>query len=424
MARECAQVAHAALLQDGVLAEGDCLDPSDLSAVADAVWTKTGQQRPLVEHLPLSEFRHSEPNEGYLAAAALLRERALAAVVTLNYDLTISHGLAAVTSSAPVEELAGLADHYRLSTANVIYLHRNVNSGPEEWVMRTAVLAQGWRGGWEEMIASAVLVTPVTVFVGLGSRATVLIETVIRIRQALQSGIETFQVDTDVFGGSAFTAVAGINEDRYVRMGWSAFMADLGQRVVNEHLATVVTAAQQFSERENIRLEQIANDCDLLRHSGLVGLGRMRARWFLDRFNYVRCRDTRPEWTADVLLGIALVERVLGAEARFSESGLVEFDRHGVVIASVLVGHGMGDYRWASLETRMRLEVARRFTGDQAPNWILLLGHVGPPSMTSLPESLVGEADVNDVVRGPSTIRFLSVDELRADENAAQKLAS
>src|SRR5258708_38884426 len=106
MARECAEPAHAALVRDGVLAQGECANPSDLSAVADAVWRKSGRQRDLVERLPLAKFRHSEPNAGYLFAAALLRERAIASIVTLNFDMTMSHGLAVVTSQAQVEELA------------------------------------------------------------------------------------------------------------------------------------------------------------------------------------------------------------------------------------------------------------------------------------------------------------------------------
>jgi len=424
MAQECARDAHAELVRDLVLAAGDCADPSDLSGVADAVWMKTGRQGPLVEHLPLSKFRHSDPNEGYLVAAALLRERAVKDVVTLNYDLTISHGLAAVSSTSQVEELAGPQDHHRLSVANVIYLHRNVTCNPEEWVMRTVVLQQGWQDGWEQMIAHAVLVTPVTVFIGLGSPAAVLIDSVQRVRSALQAGVDCYQVDPAPYGGSTFTAAVGIEQDHYIQMGWSEFMTQLGQRVLDEHLAAIVRSGQGLAEREHLTQEAIGDDCARLRSAGLVRLGRLRAAWFLDDHSYVTAHHTGHEWTADILLGIALIERVLGATARFLENGLVEFDRGSVLVASVLVGHGTGRYRWPSLQTRTRIEMARRLRVDAAPRSVLLLGYVGAPTATSLPESLVGDVDADDVILGPSTVRFYDVDGLRANEQMARELAS
>ncbi len=78
---------HRRLLLDGVLEENECQQPDDLSLVASAVWERHGSQAAVVERLPRSGFRTARPNEGYLIAAALLREGAVSAVLTLNFDL-------------------------------------------------------------------------------------------------------------------------------------------------------------------------------------------------------------------------------------------------------------------------------------------------------------------------------------------------
>jgi hypothetical protein len=424
MARQCAETAHAALVIDGVLAEGDCANPSDLSAVADAVWRKSGRQGELVDRLPLAKFRHSEPNAGYLFAAALLRERAIASIVTLNFDMTMSHGLAAVTSQAQVEELAGQMDHHRLSAANVIYLHRNVTCDPEQWILRTESIEDGWRGGWEELIATAVLITPVTVFVGLGTPAAVLVDSVRRIRAVLNSqGVDTFQVDVAPYGESGFTDAAGIAEDHFIRIGWSDFMRELAQRVADEYLAAVVDVSRAFSQREHIKAEDLAVVSNRISQMGLVSLGALRARWLLHDEGYLPGRDARPEWIADALLGVALIERVVGAEARFAADGSVKFDRNDRTVAALIVGHGAGHLRWATLEALVRVDIARRFTGDSAPAWALLCGQVGARPVTALPDSLLGEPNADDVVRGPSVLRFVGVDEMRANEGLAKQMA-
>src|SRR4051794_2729105 len=82
LSRVYAQRAHDRLVLDGVLAPGDCDDPTDLSAVAKAVFDRTGSQIDLVRRLPRNEFRLARPNTGYLTAAALLREGVISAVLT------------------------------------------------------------------------------------------------------------------------------------------------------------------------------------------------------------------------------------------------------------------------------------------------------------------------------------------------------
>ena len=65
-----------------------------------------------------------------------------------------------------------------ISTATSIVLLMRSFSRPEQ-------LEQAWWGSWEQVIARRVLASPVVVFVGLGSPASVLLETTKRIVAAV-----------------------------------------------------------------------------------------------------------------------------------------------------------------------------------------------------------------------------------------------
>src|SRR5690242_18182891 len=90
----CSTEIHRCLVADGILQNGECVDPADLSAVADAVFNKRNSQRDVVERLR-DQFglKLATPNDGYWIAAALLCEGVISSVVTLNYDLALSTAL-------------------------------------------------------------------------------------------------------------------------------------------------------------------------------------------------------------------------------------------------------------------------------------------------------------------------------------------
>ena len=120
LAGTCSQECHDRLVANGVLAVGDCPTPGDLSALADAVMMKTGRQRLLVEQLSQNyTLQTATPNEGHLIAAALLREGAIASVLTLNFDLALSAAISecstalgggAVVVLATLQEIVSLLD--------------------------------------------------------------------------------------------------------------------------------------------------------------------------------------------------------------------------------------------------------------------------------------------------------------------------
>ena len=182
---ELSEECYRKLVLDGILCEDEIADPNDLSAVADAVYSKTGSQRELIDRFPINKFRHAQPNEGYMNMAALLLEGALADAMTLNFDLAACTALSNLGAGTRVSTVTGPQDHASLGSTNLIYLHRDVNSPPDEIILRSEELNDAWRDRWEEVVAQKVLGGPITVFVGLGTSISVLVETTSRILQVL-----------------------------------------------------------------------------------------------------------------------------------------------------------------------------------------------------------------------------------------------
>lgn len=190
LAKPCSQDAHRRLVADGVFAEGECTCADDLSALTDFVKAKCGSQRPLVERLPITKFRNATPNEGHRVAAALLLEGAVTHVLTLNFDLALSHALSELGAKDAVSVIKGPEEHSSLGRANVIYLHRNVEMDGETWVLTSEALEQAWRDAWEDVIASMVTAAPITVFAGMGSSCGVLRHSIERLRAALRACLQ------------------------------------------------------------------------------------------------------------------------------------------------------------------------------------------------------------------------------------------
>ncbi len=192
LARECSREAHRKLVADGILSNGDCGDPDDLSVVADTVKAKTGGQAQLVRRLPITKFKNAKPNNGHLITAALMLEGAITNVVTLNFDLALNHALSDLAAENEVSIIKGPEEHNRLSRINIIYLHRNAETAHEDWILTTEALDQAWRDNWEEVIARFAMAAPVTVFTGLGSPCGVLKHSVEKLRMALANEVNVY----------------------------------------------------------------------------------------------------------------------------------------------------------------------------------------------------------------------------------------
>lgn len=235
--------AHRKLVADGVLKQDECSDPYDLSALADVVYNKaSGSQKELTSRLPKDDWRSARPNLGHLLAAALLTEGALRHVVTLNYDLALQNAFSTLGNTAGVSFIHGPDDHDRIGAHSVIYLHRSVDQDEETWVLRKSAMESEWVDGWESIIAGANLSAPLTVFVGLGSPAQVLTDSVARLAEATQSSFYLVNPDTK----NDFADALGSNISETVQLYWSDFMSKLAHRVVQEQAVRLQGAADSL----------------------------------------------------------------------------------------------------------------------------------------------------------------------------------
>lgn len=413
LANAYAEDVHRRLVLDGVLVDGECASPHDLSAVASAVRAKHGRQAAVVERLPRNEFRLARPNEGYLAAAALLREHAVSSVLTLNFDLALTTALIEL-GAHEVNVVPGPAVAADLGALNVIYLHRNVDeSDPEEWILRVEALAEEWQGHWEEVVSRRVMSTPVVVFAGLGSPAAVLIEAVKKVREAIADQHRAFVVDPAE--SSSFQAALDLPPEAHVRVSWCEFTDVLARRVAAEFSVRLVESCSALSAAHGWEDDpaQIQDLCHRLHSVGLVNAGKLKARWLLSYEPYV-VDDERRDLVGDLLLAIGMVERAVGASAIFHPSGIVEFVKVGETPIPVVVVSGGGTLRWAALEPRLRGALGSARLGQ--PKVAIVGGVQGTrPADLAPPVDIIDGEPGSDIIEGDAAFEYVTVDEIRAD---------
>ncbi len=413
MSEECSKKAFRRLCDDGVLTE-DCANASDLSAVADAVYLVTKSQNELVRRLPLDRFRHAKPNEGHLLAAAMLRERAIACVLTLNFDLAFSTALTEVGARSDVATIAGPEAHNDLGTVNLVYLHRNVNASPDEWILRTETLESAWKAQWEQVVAMRFLSGPVTVFAGLGSPAHVLLDCVEKIRKALTIPAGVFHVDPGKQAESAFFAQLSLPAQAYVKLGWVDFMRALAARLVTEHRDDLLSACADLIDDSKLDDEDIPGLCDRITAGGLLLLGAIRATWTLDDTGYLPRSQVTTMWIADFLLCIGTIERSLGAVARFYENGIVEFWKDATLVTRITMAHGSGYRSWNSIEAQV-VHAARYRRSKATPHHVIVAGAEGGRAGNPVPPlSIIPQEAEDDLLGSRVSCELVSTSEIRA----------
>jgi hypothetical protein len=418
LSREC----YRRLVEDGVMAEDACDSPDDLSAVADAVFAATDSQRALVERFPPDRFRRAAPNEGHRIAAALMREGAVSNIVSLNFDLAEDAALTNVSAGAEVATISGPEEHHRLIAQNLIYLHRPITADADQLILRTVALDEAWRGGWEEVITGRVVGGSVTVFVGLGSPAGVLVESTRRIVAAVGEGARVYVVDPSERDRSRFFEALGLDPDVYVRLGWSNLMQRLGDRVVEEHRAELENTCQEMIRENEWADENVHEACTDLAELGLLPVGRVRARWLLRGDEYApRPRDGEVRrLLADLMLGIVMLARLTESRPRFDVEGFIELEGQGRSGVAVLVCSGGGSRRWAAVETHARFR-AQQLRGRRV-GAALVAGVAGPRTDIAPPPDIAGESDANNLIVTAEALRIVTVEELREDAAAAQRI--
>lgn len=422
MARDMAVEVERRLVLDGVLERGECPNPEDLSSVAESVYEKLHSQRELVNRLQVREMRLARPNAGTVIAAALLAERVISCVLTLNFDLSIAAALTQLGALEDVSVLAGPEDAARLGISNVIFLHRNAYADPDEWILRRQQLDTAWKNEWEHVVAARFLAAPKVVFAGMGSSAAVLSDTMTWVMKSLKNVRPAF-VDPGVFQSSRLAQQLGLTEAEHIRVGWCDFMNRLARRVVQEQTARLATACHEFLATEGFEQENVSDILDQLISIGLLGVGKLRASWALEDRAYLPEVAIDTVLIADLVALVALIERVTEVSARFTDGGLVYFASR-VGPTPVTFASGLGWRRWSSIEgmLRHRARSADRIAGRFRPRYAVVTGVHGARTTAAPPSDIVGERLTGDLVSGPDELEILDGDEIRRENTLAAKL--
>lgn len=430
VASKCAEIAHARLVADGILSHGECTSPKDLSALADLVVAKRGSQLDLVRRLPIEAMRTAKPNDGHLIAIGLMIEGVIANIITLNYDLAFSNALSNLGVQSGISIIRGPEDHTELGTRNVIYLHRSVDADKNTWVLTKRALDKEWKNGWEELIVRFAAAAPFVVFAGLGSSCGVLTHTSKKIRDAAGDAVHAILIGPSAQASSPFATETRIPVANCIKIGWVDFMRSLANRFLEKLGGELIRTSRVLALREGWvdshgdASEDITLLVSQIKAMGMVSFAIIRARWHLSEERYIKTDERQVESVADILIAVALIERLTEVKSQLLECGRVQFSS-GVRESEVVVVSGNGSLRWGSLEATLKsrekyLQVPKPRSSVKRVLAVEVTG-IKPEHMAT-PESIIDRREESDLVRCGEGVRFVSVDEIRQNPLLAQEL--
>lgn len=425
LARQCSEAVHARLIADGVLATGECTNPSDLSNLADVVFAKTGSQRAVVERMVNGhQFKTPTPNVGYEIAAALLLEGKLTAVVTLNFDLAMTAALASLGAGAEIAVIDGPHGLAEQSTRNVYYLHRNANAtNPDDWVLRSTVIEDSWGTTWQGPVTTKALTVPVVVFAGLGSPAAVLLTTTKLIHTSTPNTAKCFQVDPGDPAHCEFFKALGLPDDQYVRLGWGAFMALLAERVMEAQLVALRAAVAELAKANALSTEDLSPTVTWLRNVGLVEFGRLRSKLLCRDASYLPDRDVDRALIGDLLHFVSAVERLAGVNARFSVDGVIEFYRGDRVVSAYMLASGSGTLGRVAIEAKVRARMDRLKARHVKPTAAIVAGSPGWTTPLAAPVDITVGDPSKSLITSAASFPLFEVSGLRASDARLKEVA-
>ena len=403
------EMAFDALVQDKLLEASACTDPRDLSLLADVVFDEHGSQRALTDRLPRSDWRSATPNEGHRIAAALLIEGVIRSIVTLNYDLAFQSALQFLGAPSSISIAKGPEDHASIGNQALVYLHRSAESDPDTWILRKADLDDGWRGGWEAMVASGCLSAPVTLFAGLGSPAAVLTETVANL-----AGIQGTQYFfADPYPQSKFLEALADHLTAVLEMGWVDLMREISLRVASAQTKEIELSCRDLAQTHGWSTARLRDVCSALAGMGIVAIGNLRGAWLFHSKPFCPAAiDHAHARLADLLTTIHAAAEALDADTVFRDDGLCELRVRGSERSVVFMcAHGSGLHTWATIQTR--LEMQRPLSMLSAMPRVVVGAGLAPDT-SELPEDLIhGALAHDDLVRGHNDVILVEAAEIR-----------
>ena len=138
--------------------------------------------------------------------------------------------------------------------------------------------------GWQEVVARQILAAPNILFVGLGSAAPVLSETVRMIATAVGEK-EFYQADINDYANNGLAQQLNIAVDRYIPGSWCTVMCKLARHLAEEQVHTLIVNGSAVLRDNGTTEGEISAFYDIacrLKEVTLLALGRFRANAYLD----------------------------------------------------------------------------------------------------------------------------------------------
>jgi hypothetical protein len=236
----------------------------------------------------------------------------------------------------------------------------------------------------------------------------------LHVKAALSDAVTLVQVDIGARGDSAYALKLEIDSANFVSAPWCEFMQRIGERVAQAHARALNAAAQVLVADHGVDSEATDALLDRLAREGLLYLGKLRARWMLELQPYASAAEVSTANLADLLLAVAMLERLTRCDAHFVDDGLVELRREGMQPVVIAVGTGRGFASWLTAEDRLRRDQARHTATGLRPTFGLLAHVKARPQAIAAPENIVAEADSASIVTGPGVFPIFELEEMRA----------
>ena len=248
----------------------------------------------------------------------------------------------------------------------------------------------------------------------------VLIESTKLLRNALPSATKLYQADPGKIEDSKFFQELSLEPSAYIQRGWGELMEELSQRLTKEQLNELQQAAEKKTHDDHLTDEDLTSLYGNLRGLGIVQFGKLRSDWLLHNKPYSPFEGGTAGLLADLLLAIATMSRVSGAQPVIVENGSVEFRRDGRVVASFIIASGCGHRGKQAVEAEVDMRRARYqncvdvLVGGTSDSWTT---SATPPENISL-----GYISTNNIVGGSTTLPFLHIGELRQNHGLIQQV--
>ena len=411
LSREYSVEVHGALIDDGIISEGEFERPDDLSLLAEFVFERTGSQRDVVERLPKAKFRLALANDGYLDAVALMMENAISCIVTLNYDLALTDAIRQL-GGEDIGIINGPETMVEFGLKAVIYLHSNVEEqDSERWILRRSALETAWQDTWEQQVVDRIAASPFLVFVGLGSPAAVLTESASRMLSISSSAPTVYLIDPG--DTSQFSAELALPESCIMELTWSQFMDRISKRVARVCCGAIRTSAMELCEQDGWEIAdgRFEDLIEAFLVTGLRSLGKARAAWLCQSSPY--CPDdvhTR-EPMAQLLLALGEVLATSAYELGVTGDGLIEVRMDGARRGYAMGLHGAGVKRWTEAELALQAATERM---SVQPDVVLVAGFIGSRlEEPTPPDNIVYGHGGDDIVASKYTPTLVAIDEIR-----------